>query len=177
MNKPGEMVSDYKTGLFSISSIAQKYGVSVGKAYYVLRDAGCKFSKKWKKKMTEETRAKISRAHKGKKLSEKQIQQIRENNSCNYNGLNGYGHTKKHNRGYILAYTPKHPRAHKDGYVMLHTIIMERAIGRYLETDEVVHHKNHDRSDNRPENLELMKKREHMSMHMKERHERGGMTY
>ena len=72
--------------------------------------------------------------------------------------------------GYMLAYAPKHPNAHKDGYVMLHTVIMERAIGRYLKENEVVHHINHDKKDNRIENLLLMEKHEHMSMHMKERY-------
>ena len=57
---------------------------------------------------------------------------------------------------------------------MFHTVIMERHIGRYLSDDEVVHHINHDRLDNRIENLQLMKKKDHMSMHMKERHAQRG---
>lgn len=93
-------------------------------------------------------------------------------NSCDYNGLNGYGHTKDHNRGYVLAYVPKHPNAHRDGYLMLHTVLMEQKIGRYLKPNEVVHHINHDRKDNRLENLMLMDKKEHMRMHMIERHQK-----
>ena len=54
--------------------------------------------------------------------------------------------------------------------MMLHTVLMERKLGRYLSDDEVVHHINHNREDNRIENLQLMEKKEHMSMHMKERH-------
>lgn len=164
-----ETVGQYSTGKFTVCELAKMHGISTGKLYYLMRDCGCEFSRKWKKPMSEERRAEISRTHKGKTISEEQRRQISERNSCNYNGLNGYGHIKPHNRGYMLAYVPKHPRANADGYVMLHTVIMERAIGRYLKENEVVHHKNHDRSDNRLENLELMDKHEHFSKHMKER--------
>ena len=174
MNKLAEMVADYQTGKYSIASLASKHKVSVGKTYYMLRDAGCTFSKKRKKELSEESRAHISAACKGRKLTPEQIAQIRERNSCDFNGLNGWGHVKKHNRGYLLAYAPKHPNAHKDGYVMLHTVVMEKHIGRYLNKDEVVHHINHVRNDNRIENLRLMTKKEHMLLHASEK---GGMTY
>lgn len=171
MIKLTSIVSDYNTGKYSVAMLAKKYGFSVGKTYYVLRDAGCSFNHKWKKKLSDTGRANMSAAQKGKKLSQRQIEMIRIRNSCNFNGLNGYGHTKLQNNGYVIAYAPKHPHAHRDGYVMLHTILIERNIGRYLNADEVVHHINHDRKDNRIENLQLMKKKDHMSMHMKERHE------
>lgn len=160
----------YNTGQFPISVLSKEYGISVGKMYYLLRDAGCNFTHKRRKPISDEERANRSRASKGRVISEANRRAISEANSCNYNGLNGYGHTKKHNRGYVLAYAPHHPHAHVDGYVMLHTVIMERSIGRYLTQDEVVHHKNHDRADNRLENLMLMDKHEHRLMHMKERH-------
>ena len=161
--------NDYATGMYSVQMLAKKYGISTGKMYYILRDAGCVFTHKRRKPFTDEERAQRSRVHKGKVISEKQRRQISENNSCNFNGMNGYGHTKMQNGGYVLAYVPKHPHAHKDGYVMLHTVLMERAIGRYLNENEVVHHVNHNKADNRLENLRLMDKKEHMSMHMKER--------
>ena len=52
-------------------------------------------------------------------------------------------------------------------------------IGRYLEQDEVVHHINKKRNDNRIENLKLMTFKEHASLHMKERwnEKKGVMTY
>lgn len=162
-------LSEYNTGRFSVATLANMHGVSAGKMYYSLCEVGCKFTRKRRKPVSDAERANRSRAQKGKVISEKQRRQISENNSCNFNGLNGYGHTKKQNGGYVLAYAPKHPHAHKDGYLMLHTVIMERAIGRYLKENEVVHHINHDRQDNRLENLRLMDKKEHMRMHMKER--------
>lgn len=165
-----EMIAEYNKGELTIEQIARKFGISTGKAYYMLRDAGCEFSRKWRREMTAEERARISALHKGKHLTQEQIEAIRQRNSCNYNGLNGYGHTKQHCAGYILAYAPKHPNAHKDGYVMLHTVLMEQKIGRYLNADEVVHHINHNKADNRLENLQLMNKKDHQSMHMTERH-------
>lgn len=164
-----EAVKDYNTGRFSITMLAEKYGISTGKMYYLLRDAGCKFIHKRRKAFTQKEREQRSKTHRGKVISEAQKKRISERNSCNYNGLNGYGHIKKHNKGYVLVYVPKHPKAHKDGYVQFHTVVMERHLGRYLNDDEVVHHKNHIRDDNRIENLMLMKKKEHMAMHMKER--------
>ena len=164
--------NEYATGKFSIAELAKIYGVSSGKMYYVLRDIGCSFIHKRRKPVSKEERENRSKAHKGKIITENQRRIISERNSCDYNGMNGYGHTKKHCGGYVLVYVPKHPNAHKDGYVMFHTVLIERAIGRYLNPNEVVHHINHDRSDNRLENLCLMDKKEHMKMHMKERHEK-----
>lgn len=80
------------------------------------------------------------------------------------------GHEKKRGDGYIKVCVPDHPNATKDGYVMKHILVMERKIGRHLNSGEVVHHINHVRDDNQIENLRLMTAHDHMSMHMKERH-------
>ena len=71
--------------------------------------------------------------------------------------------------GYVLLLDKKHPRAKgNNGYVMEHILIMEKEIRRFLDADEVVHHKNENRQDNRIENLKLMTISEHLSLHSKD---------
>ena len=50
-----------------------------------------------------------------------------------------------------------------------HRIVMEQMLGRKLSPDEVVHHVNNDKKDNRPENLQVMTRGEHFKHHLAER--------
>ena len=49
-------------------------------------------------------------------------------------------------------------------YELKHRLVMEEHLGRKLSEDEVVHHINGNKSDNRIENLEIL---EHQSVHAK----------
>lgn len=49
-----------------------------------------------------------------------------------------------------------------------HRVIMENHLGRKLKPNEVVHHINHEKTDNRIENLQVMTAEEHNRLHGKE---------
>lgn len=71
--------------------------------------------------------------------------------------------------GYVQVLRRAHPRANKYGYVFEHILIMEAFLGKYLEREEMVHHINRDRADNRIENLMLLSSQnEHQQLHSRE---------
>jgi hypothetical protein len=64
-------------------------------------------------------------------------------------------------------------RGDKSGYyreregVREHRLVMEQILGRKLLHNEVVHHKDHNKRNNDPSNLEVKTKSEHASLHAK----------
>lgn len=50
-----------------------------------------------------------------------------------------------------------------------HRYVVEKHIGRILTEDEIVHHINHNKLDNRIENLQVMTRSEHMKLHHREK--------
>jgi hypothetical protein len=65
------------------------------------------------------------------------------------------GGRKKNYYGYILVQNKSHPDADEKGYILEHRLVMEKKVGRRLKSNEIVHHINRNRVDNRPENLRL----------------------
>lgn len=70
---------------------------------------------------------------------------------------------------YDYALVPEHPFATKLGYVFMHRVVMENHLGRLLNKNEVVHHKNENKKDNRIENLQVMTLEEHSEYHQMKR--------
>ena len=60
--------------------------------------------------------------------------------------------------GYVRAKGP-------DGWTVEHRLVMAAHLGRPLGRDEIVHHVNGDRTDNRLANLALMSRGEHSRHH------------
>lgn len=74
--------------------------------------------------------------------------------------------------GYIWLYMPDHPNSSKVspvGYVLEHRYVVEQKLLRYLKKEEVVHHINGIRDDNRIENLVVTNASAHIGDHNKER--------
>lgn len=59
----------------------------------------------------------------------------------------------KNGKGYEVVLCKGHPRANDSGFVYEHILVAENKLGRYLKPEEVVHHLNENKGDNRPENL------------------------
>lgn len=76
------------------------------------------------------------------------------------------GGRKKNAQGYnLIKLPPEHPlysMVDKNGYVLEHRFVMAEKLGRPLRNDEIVHHRNRKKGDNRLENLQLLVEHHHV---------------
>ena len=71
------------------------------------------------------------------------------------------GGISKNRQGYVREYI-------NGKYVFQHRLVVERAIGRKLRDDEIIHHKDRDKSNNSLDNLEILSSSEHTKIHESE---------
>lgn len=72
---------------------------------------------------------------------------------------------KRTPNGYVVVCVHGHPNSDVLGYVMEHRLVVEIFIGRLLNKNESVHHKNRVKHDNRISNLEIIDPVEHTLLH------------
>lgn len=110
-------------------------------------------------------RSKQSIDHKAQRLGLKKTDELLFDNRSARRGEKSptwKGGKTRSRKGYVVL--------RNDGDVIFeHRAVMEEHIGRKLTEDEVVYHINGDKTDNRLENLQLMTRGEHSTMHNKRR--------
>lgn len=175
MIKKEVLIKEYIENEKPMWQIAKENNVAIGTVFNYIK----KYNIKSRKYLTTKARKNISEKNKGRvsplkgtTLSKEVKEKISKSKKGKIRKKTEFGgHKKQRTDGYIYVFVPNHRYATKDGFVMEHILVMEKHIGRYLKDDEVVHHKNKIRNDNRIENLQLMTFNEHARFHMKERHE------
>lgn len=73
------------------------------------------------------------------------------------NGMWKGGRTLASNGYWLLRVGRDHHLSDCRGYAYEHRVVAEEKMGRKLLAGEIVHHVNHDRSDNQPENIEVVR--------------------
>ncbi|WP_205522805.1 HNH endonuclease signature motif containing protein [Myxococcus eversor] len=91
---------------------------------------------------------------------------------CGARNPNWKGGRSLASNGYVLIRVGVgHPAADVRGYAYEHRLVAEQVLGRPLLEGEQVHHKDGDKQNNAPANLEVLTQHEHRAEHRK--HERG----
>jgi len=70
--------------------------------------------------------------------------------------------------GYLYVKNPNNHRAMKNGYVLKHILIAEKALGKAFPEKAIIHHVDEDRLNNKPSNLVICENQAyHMLLHQR----------
>lgn len=146
----------YLNNNMSIPDISNQVGLSQSAVRYRLIKGGVKLRER--SEGVRLARGKMSIAHKGKKkvFTDEWKKHISEAKKRYY---------ESHAKGYDIHQGYKRCTTGKNCGRLEHVVLMELHIGRPLRKNEVVHHINGNRQDNRIENLQLLTRVEHSRMH------------
>ncbi|MES0334814.1 MAG: HNH endonuclease [Candidatus Magnetobacterium sp. LHC-1] len=122
--------------------------------------------------LSDEAKIRIGNINRGRKWSDEQRKKIYYTKKYNPyiptklhrekigNILRSPNGIKKSSDGYIYIYIPEgHPNARSGNYVLEHILVMEKNIGRFIDTKngECIHHLDGDKTNNKIDNLILCK--------------------
>ena len=138
--------------------IAQEIGCSYSGVVYAARKYGIPLRKDEKKLIRRHDPDEWSR------MAKESYRRRYPNGRHGSETANWRGGRRKHPTGWLI-YSPDHPHKQRDNAVFEHRLVMEKKLGRYLEKNEIIHHINGDRYDNRPENLMLVNRSRHVMEH------------
>lgn len=160
-----EIVSIYERG-DSSTQIGELFGLSGTHVLRILRSSNVKIREGSENKRLShsrpEVKKKMSDAATGRALPESAKQILRERvGSKNHNWISGITLSVD---GY-LRFTASAANG-EQSEKFLHTIIAEWKVGRTLLPGEVVHHKDRNKLNNDPSNLEVMTASEHAKLHI-----------
>jgi hypothetical protein len=144
----------YYINELSMKEIADLCGVAEGTIRHYMRSYDIQ-RRNGKSKITKAHRERMSQNRKGKPTwnfgmaGNYQKWTKRGSEAPGYKG----GTTIYASRGYRMILKPEHPNANANGYVFEHRLVCEDLLGRYLTTEEIVHHRDANRLNNDPSNL------------------------
>jgi hypothetical protein len=168
-----QLAQDYMK-LGTMLDVANKYGVSKKLILVYMKRFGIPRDNRNHKHISIETIRNMAATGMSTKDAERviginanYITRIAKRNGFKFTDPYHPGYSTK-NRGYIMKYAYRHPFKNSGNCVMEHRLVVEKHLGRYLTKDEVVHHINRIVNDNRIENLVVMSKADHVSLHSRE---------
>ncbi len=121
----------------------------------------------WRVKYCEDCRwIACENCGKKKRLTTQQIENPNWGRFCSHKCEKANSDFRFKKNGYWCVKAEDHPRAYEKGYYYEHILVAEKKLGRLLDTStETVHHKDGDKLNNHPDNLEVKTRVEHGNHH------------